>query len=176
LGAQLVEEPYVTISQISTTLYFSYFLIILPLLSYIESTALSTDSIRVSMFRTSRSKPETLIMENRKNFSTKHGQNKKGLVNKLKDFFTNLYVYFNNAQKKSEDRFKGVIETDHILVLLDTTGSRALRLGFILYFCNCYLFREDIIAVAGVIQFISFSSTIVCGFLYLFYFFSQKKF
>jgi quinol-cytochrome oxidoreductase complex cytochrome b subunit len=41
LGAQLVEQPYETISQISASLYFSYFLIILPLLSYIENKALS---------------------------------------------------------------------------------------------------------------------------------------
>jgi ubiquinol-cytochrome c reductase cytochrome b subunit len=41
LGAQLVEEPYVTISQIATVFYFSYFLIILPLLVFLENKALS---------------------------------------------------------------------------------------------------------------------------------------
>ena len=41
LGAQLVEEPYVTISQIATIFYFSYFLIILPLLVFLENKALS---------------------------------------------------------------------------------------------------------------------------------------
>jgi ubiquinol-cytochrome c reductase cytochrome b subunit len=40
LGAQLVEEPFVTISQIATIGYFSYFLIILPMLSYLENKAL----------------------------------------------------------------------------------------------------------------------------------------
>ena len=39
LGACIVEQPYVLISQISTCLYFSYFLIFLPGLSYIEKKA-----------------------------------------------------------------------------------------------------------------------------------------
>ena len=41
LGAQLVEEPYVTISQVATIFYFSYFLVILPLLVFLENKALS---------------------------------------------------------------------------------------------------------------------------------------
>lgn len=40
LGAQLVEEPYVTISQLSTIFYFAYFLIVIPVLSYIEDATL----------------------------------------------------------------------------------------------------------------------------------------
>jgi ubiquinol-cytochrome c reductase cytochrome b subunit len=36
LGAQLVAAPYVILSQLSTVVYFAYFLIILPILSYIE--------------------------------------------------------------------------------------------------------------------------------------------
>jgi hypothetical protein len=41
LGAQLVEYPYVEISQIATFCYFSYFLVILPSLSYLEKKVLS---------------------------------------------------------------------------------------------------------------------------------------
>jgi ubiquinol-cytochrome c reductase cytochrome b subunit len=41
LGAQLVEEPYVTISRVATVFYFSYFLVILPILSYIENKSLN---------------------------------------------------------------------------------------------------------------------------------------
>jgi ubiquinol-cytochrome c reductase cytochrome b subunit len=37
LGAQLVEYPYVIISQIATVIYFSYFFLIIPLLSIFES-------------------------------------------------------------------------------------------------------------------------------------------
>jgi ubiquinol-cytochrome c reductase cytochrome b subunit len=41
LGAQVVEYPYVTISQIATIFYFSYFLIFIPLLSNFEKKILS---------------------------------------------------------------------------------------------------------------------------------------
>lgn len=37
LGACLVEEPYIIISQYSTCFYFLYFIYILPLVSYIET-------------------------------------------------------------------------------------------------------------------------------------------
>ena len=36
LGACVVEQPYVIISQIATIFYFSYFIFFLPLLSYME--------------------------------------------------------------------------------------------------------------------------------------------
>jgi ubiquinol-cytochrome c reductase cytochrome b subunit len=41
LGAQLVEYPYVIVSQIATILYFSYFLVIIPLLSIFEFKVVS---------------------------------------------------------------------------------------------------------------------------------------
>lgn len=89
LGAQPVEAPYVTISQISTILYFSYFLMILPLLSYIENNALSTGNIDVNMFRHTSVKPTRYMLgtmaETRRNFSTTHNE-------KAKNFFTNLYA------------------------------------------------------------------------------------
>jgi ubiquinol-cytochrome c reductase cytochrome b subunit len=40
LGSQVVEYPYVEISQIATFFYFSYFLGILPFLSFIENKVL----------------------------------------------------------------------------------------------------------------------------------------
>jgi ubiquinol-cytochrome c reductase cytochrome b subunit len=40
LGACVVEQPYVIISQCATLFYFSYFLLILPLLSFIEQKIL----------------------------------------------------------------------------------------------------------------------------------------
>jgi ubiquinol-cytochrome c reductase cytochrome b subunit len=43
LGAQLVEEPFVTIGQVATIFYFMYFFLILPFLSYLENKALSTN-------------------------------------------------------------------------------------------------------------------------------------
>jgi ubiquinol-cytochrome c reductase cytochrome b subunit len=41
IGAKHVEEPYVTIGQISTIYYFSYFLLIIPVLSWIENKNIS---------------------------------------------------------------------------------------------------------------------------------------
>jgi ubiquinol-cytochrome c reductase cytochrome b subunit len=38
LGAKHVESPFIEFGQISTVLYFSHFLIIVPLLSLIENT------------------------------------------------------------------------------------------------------------------------------------------
>jgi ubiquinol-cytochrome c reductase cytochrome b subunit len=37
LGAKHVETPYIELGQISTIFYFSYFLIIVPVVSYIEN-------------------------------------------------------------------------------------------------------------------------------------------
>ena len=38
LGAKHVESPYIELGQISTVIYFSYFLIIVPVVSIIENT------------------------------------------------------------------------------------------------------------------------------------------
>lgn len=38
LGAKHVESPFIELGQISTTLYFFYFLVIVPLISIIENT------------------------------------------------------------------------------------------------------------------------------------------
>lgn len=38
LGAKHVESPFIELGQIATVLYFSYFLIIVPVLSYFENT------------------------------------------------------------------------------------------------------------------------------------------
>ena len=38
LGAKHVESPYIELGQISTVIYFSYFLVIVPIVSIIENT------------------------------------------------------------------------------------------------------------------------------------------
>ena len=38
LGAKHVESPFIEFGQISTVLYFSHFIIIMPLVSFIENT------------------------------------------------------------------------------------------------------------------------------------------
>ena len=38
LGAKHVESPFIEFGQLSTTLYFSYFVLILPIISIIENT------------------------------------------------------------------------------------------------------------------------------------------
>jgi len=47
LGANHVESPYIEFGQISTVLYFSHFLIIVPLISLIENSLieLSTNNL-----------------------------------------------------------------------------------------------------------------------------------
>jgi ubiquinol-cytochrome c reductase cytochrome b subunit len=45
LGAKHVESPFIELGQISTVLYFAYFLIIVPILSTIENTLMDV-SIR----------------------------------------------------------------------------------------------------------------------------------
>ena len=44
LGSCVVEQPYVFISQIASIMYFSYFLIILPFLSYMEKTIVNDNA------------------------------------------------------------------------------------------------------------------------------------
>lgn len=47
LGSQSVEEPFITLGQICTTLYFSYFLIILTFIDYLESKLFLNQQIKV---------------------------------------------------------------------------------------------------------------------------------
>ncbi len=41
LGAKHVESPFIEFGQISTILYFSHFLILVPLITYIENTLIN---------------------------------------------------------------------------------------------------------------------------------------
>jgi ubiquinol-cytochrome c reductase cytochrome b subunit len=45
LGGQHVEEPYITLGQISTIFYFSWFLIFVPLIGIIENTLFDLSAI-----------------------------------------------------------------------------------------------------------------------------------
>lgn len=46
LGAKHVESPFIELGQIATVLYFSYFLIIVPVLSYFENTLIDLATIK----------------------------------------------------------------------------------------------------------------------------------
>jgi ubiquinol-cytochrome c reductase cytochrome b subunit len=48
LGAKHVESPFIEFGQISTVLYFSHFVIIMPLISLIENVLISINSFRQS--------------------------------------------------------------------------------------------------------------------------------
>ena len=50
LGAKHVESPFIEFGQISTVLYFSHFLIIVPLISLIENSLIeiSTDTSKIN--------------------------------------------------------------------------------------------------------------------------------
>jgi ubiquinol-cytochrome c reductase cytochrome b subunit len=43
LGACHVESPFIELGQISTALYFSHFILIVPILSLIENTLIDLD-------------------------------------------------------------------------------------------------------------------------------------
>jgi ubiquinol-cytochrome c reductase cytochrome b subunit len=48
LGAKHVESPFIEFGQISTVLYFSHFIIIMPLISLIENVLISINSFQKS--------------------------------------------------------------------------------------------------------------------------------
>jgi ubiquinol-cytochrome c reductase cytochrome b subunit len=45
LGAKHVESPFIELGQVSTVLYFSYFLIIVPMISLFENTLIELKSL-----------------------------------------------------------------------------------------------------------------------------------
>jgi len=51
IGAQHAAEPYITIGQIATALYFSFFLVVLPLLSRFEKTLPLPSSIAEAVLK-----------------------------------------------------------------------------------------------------------------------------
>ncbi|POV93851.1 hypothetical protein PSHT_16579 [Puccinia striiformis] len=46
IGARHVETPFIELGQISTVLYFSHFLIIVPLVSLLENTLVDLHSVK----------------------------------------------------------------------------------------------------------------------------------
>ena len=48
LGAKHVEYPFIEFGQISTALYFSYFLIIIPVISILENTLIDLSNIKIN--------------------------------------------------------------------------------------------------------------------------------
>ncbi len=56
IGAQPPEEPFVTIGQIATTLYFAFFLVVLPLLNKFEKTLPLPNSIAEAVLKNSGAK------------------------------------------------------------------------------------------------------------------------
>jgi ubiquinol-cytochrome c reductase cytochrome b subunit len=54
LGAKHVESPFIELGQISTILYFSYFLIIVPLISLFENSLVELSSYSNSLIKSPR--------------------------------------------------------------------------------------------------------------------------
>ena len=50
LGAKHVESPFIVFGQISTVIYFSHFLIIVPLISLIENSLIELSSYKANTF------------------------------------------------------------------------------------------------------------------------------
>jgi ubiquinol-cytochrome c reductase cytochrome b subunit len=65
IGGNHAEEPFITIGQICTTFYFSYFLIIVPMIGILENTLMDIATTRVSQSDQPNSpphKPVTLLL------------------------------------------------------------------------------------------------------------------
>jgi len=56
LGAKHVESPFIELGQLSTALYFSYFIIIVPLVSVLENVLIDLNSKSINKFSTVASK------------------------------------------------------------------------------------------------------------------------
>jgi ubiquinol-cytochrome c reductase cytochrome b subunit len=50
LGAKHVESPFIVFGQISTVIYFSHFLIIVPLISLIENSLIELSNYKANIF------------------------------------------------------------------------------------------------------------------------------
>jgi ubiquinol-cytochrome c reductase cytochrome b subunit len=51
LGAKHVESPFIEFGQISTVLYFAYFVLIVPVLSILENTLIDINTFQISIIR-----------------------------------------------------------------------------------------------------------------------------
>lgn len=56
LGAKHVESPFIEFGQISTVLYFSYFILIVPFVSLVENTLIDLNTFKVSRIKPSSGK------------------------------------------------------------------------------------------------------------------------
>jgi len=56
LGAKHVESPFIELGQLSTAFYFSYFLIVVPLVSVLENVLIDLNSKSINKFSTFTSK------------------------------------------------------------------------------------------------------------------------
>ena len=88
LGAKHVESPFIEFGQISTVIYFSYFLILVPVLSLIENSIIETNNMIFNLnkrsYSTSRPKSKTLWQ--RFIIGLKLGWNLPSLPTSVKDF------------------------------------------------------------------------------------------
>lgn len=60
LGAKHVESPFIELGQISTTLYFAYFILIVPCISLLENTA-----IDIAIHKLKQSQKSSFPLKNR---------------------------------------------------------------------------------------------------------------
>jgi ubiquinol-cytochrome c reductase cytochrome b subunit len=56
LGAKHVESPFIELGQLATAFYFSYFLIVVPLVSVLENVLIDLNSKSINKFSTFTSK------------------------------------------------------------------------------------------------------------------------
>jgi ubiquinol-cytochrome c reductase cytochrome b subunit len=80
LGAKHVESPYIEFGQISTVVYFSYFLIIVPVLSLFENSLLELASFENNVFY---KKPLKIVYSNDMDYRFLNIYVKKVFCNKI---------------------------------------------------------------------------------------------
>jgi len=71
LGAKHVESPYIELGQITTVIYFGYFLIVVPFISLLENSLVELNSINNSTYNSYRSSTlNSYLYIGKRNFST----------------------------------------------------------------------------------------------------------
>ena len=84
LGAKHVESPYIEFGQLSTVVYFSYFLIIVPVLSLFENSLLELASFENNVFYFSKKKkPLNNVYSNHIDYTMLDMYVKKVFINKI---------------------------------------------------------------------------------------------
>ena len=137
LGAKHVESPFIEFGQISTVLYFSYFLVIMPLISLLENSFVDlrlerseSSSIKVSQVHNVESKTEysnsSLVPRiSRRSFSSTAANRTRSTSERYLEKSKKIEESYRDAQEKLEELSEDVLGSD-FEATEDTTLYRAV--------------------------------------------------